>query len=60
MLLHPGVQLKAQQVLDAFLEPGQLPRFEDAAQLPFITAIVWETIRWRPLGPVGTFYYLYV
>ncbi|KIJ30785.1 hypothetical protein M422DRAFT_267616 [Sphaerobolus stellatus SS14] len=53
MVLHPEVQRKAQKELDNFLGPGRLPEIEDMDQLPYIVAIAKETLRWRPLAPLG-------
>ncbi|KAK6985037.1 cytochrome P450 [Favolaschia claudopus] len=52
MLLNPEVQKKAQAELDAVLGPGQLPDFVDDDSLPYVSAIVKETLRWRPAVPI--------
>ena len=44
---------RAQAELDAVVKPGHLPDFEDEESLPFITAIVKETLRWRVILPIG-------
>jgi len=44
---------KAQQDIDSIVKPGHLPDFEDEPSLPFITAIVKETMRWRDVAPIG-------
>ncbi|KAL1758476.1 cytochrome P450 [Schizophyllum commune] len=56
MLDNPTAQRRAQADLDAVLgplqtsngAPGQLPVHADEPRLPFITAIVRETLRWMP------------
>lgn len=53
MLDHTELQARAQAELDALLPHGQLPGFVDEAQLPFVTAIVWESLRYTPVAPVG-------
>jgi len=53
MVLHPEVQRRAQDELDRVVEPGSLPDFSDEPQLPYITAIVREVLRWEPVGPTG-------
>lgn len=55
MVLHPGVQRKAQAELDLVLGPGpsRLPTFADRPQLPYLDLIVQETLRWCPVSPVG-------
>ena len=55
MLLYPDVQKKAQDELDSVMGRDQLPTFEDRPRLPFIDALCKETLRWRPVGPVGEF-----
>lgn len=53
MLLHPEVQRKAQQALDAVVGRHRLPTFEDRSQLPYLDRIVQETLRWCPVSPIG-------
>lgn len=48
MATHPEVQRKAQAELDRVVGPVHLPTFEDRYQLPYIEAIYWELLRWRP------------
>ncbi|EIM84242.1 cytochrome P450 [Stereum hirsutum FP-91666 SS1] len=47
---------KAQKELDELLKQKRLPVFSDRPQLPFINAIVQETLRYHPPTPMG--YYL--
>lgn len=53
MAKHPEIQKKAQAELDRVVGAGTLPDFNDEAQLPYITAIVREVLRWEPVGPTG-------
>jgi hypothetical protein len=46
---------KAQAEIDAVVGLNQLPDFDDFDSLPFITAIVKETMRWRDIVPIGEF-----
>lgn len=55
MTLHPDVQSRAHKELDAVLQHDRLPTFEDA--LPYITAIVKESLRWNPTTPLGTLHH---
>lgn len=48
MLLFPDAQRKAQQELDRVLN-GRLPDFNDEPDLPYITALVKEVIRYELL-----------
>ncbi|RAL15145.1 cytochrome P450 [Aspergillus homomorphus CBS 101889] len=50
---HQGFIAKARAELDAVVGRDRLPRPEDKPQLPYITAIVDEVLRWRPAGPEG-------
>ncbi|KAJ7108066.1 cytochrome P450 [Mycena crocata] len=49
----PSFIPKAQKELDAVVGPDRMPTFEDAEDLPFIRAIVNETLRWRPVAVLG-------
>ncbi|KAL6913504.1 hypothetical protein FSST1_011264 [Fusarium sambucinum] len=53
MVLHPEIQRKAQDELDAVIGPGKLPEFSDRSSLPYIEHIVQEIYRWSPLAPLG-------
>ena len=51
--LNPDVLRKAQAQLDAVVGPGRLPEYADRGNLPYITAIVKECLRWHPVLPLG-------
>ncbi|KAJ3530716.1 hypothetical protein NM688_g7671 [Phlebia brevispora] len=53
MLLHPNVQRKAQAELDRVVGQDRLPGYEDEANLPYITSILREVLRWRPVTPLA-------
>jgi len=55
MLLHPDIQKKAQDELDSVIGRERLPTFEDRLRLPFVDAVYKETLRWRPIAPLGGF-----
>ncbi len=44
---------KARQELDIVVGRERLPTFDDSCKLPYISAIVEEVLRWRPVAPVG-------
>lgn len=46
MMLNSEVQTKAQQALDDVVGRERLPDFSDEASLPYISAIVWEVLRY--------------
>ena len=54
MLLHPSIQKKAQDEIDAVTGRERLPTFEDRSRLPYISAIYKELLRWKPVVPLGT------
>lgn len=45
MLLHPEVQRKAQEELDLVVGPNRLPLLDDEPNLPYLTAILREVVR---------------
>jgi len=51
--LHPEVVRLAQRELDEVLGRERLPDFSDRPQLPYISAMVKEVLRWRPPTPLG-------
>ena len=53
MLNYPDVMHKAQAELDSVVGRERLPTFDDLGKLPYIHAIVRETLRWRPTAPLG-------
>ena len=53
MILFPDVQRKAQEEVDRVVGQNRLPNFQDRESLPYINAIVKETLRWWPVTPMG-------
>jgi cytochrome P450 len=53
MTLYPEVQKKAQEEIDRVVGTDRLPTFGDRASLPYVEAVVKETMRWHPIGPMG-------
>lgn len=53
MALHPKEQERAQAELDEVIGRGGLPSFEDRASLPYVDAILRETMRWFLSLPAG-------
>ncbi|VUC23970.1 unnamed protein product [Clonostachys rosea] len=54
MILFPDVQRKAQEEIDKVVGNERLPGFSDRHQLPYVNALVSETLRWLPVTPIGT------
>lgn len=54
MVLNPEAQRMAQMQIDTVLGPDlRLPTFADRESLPLVEAIVLETFRMYPPGPLG-------
>lgn len=53
MLHFPDVQKKAREELDAAVGFSRMPEYEDKESLPYIRAVVDETLRWRPVAVLG-------
>ena len=53
MTLYPEVQKKAQLEIDAVVGPTRLPDFHDRPLLPYIDAVVKESLRWNLVAPLG-------
>ena len=52
MVLYPEVQKKAQAEIDAVVGSHRLPDFDDRPSLPYINAIVKESMRWHSVTPL--------
>jgi len=55
MMLYPDVQKRAQAEIDATIGTERLPTFEDRSLLPYMEAVLRETLRWHPVFPLGAF-----
>ena len=53
MALYPEVQKKAQAEIDAVVGPNRLPDFQDRPSLPYINAVLKESLRWNLVAPLG-------
>ncbi|KAJ7147705.1 cytochrome P450, partial [Mycena crocata] len=54
MVLNPQAQKKAQAGIDSVVKEGHLPDFDDSeVSLPYVSAIVKEVLRWRPVTPLA-------
>ena len=54
MMLHPEVQRKGHEEISRVCDSSQLPSYDDADSLPYVTAIVLEVLRWTSAAPIGT------
>jgi len=53
MALFPNVLRRAQEEVDSVIGIDQLPTFADRKRLPYIDAILKETLRWNSVIPMG-------
>ncbi|KAL4072596.1 cytochrome P450 [Scleroderma yunnanense] len=53
MVLNPDVQAKVHAELDTVVGKGVLPTFEYKERLPYLQAILYEVLRWKPVIPLG-------
>lgn len=51
--VFPDVLKAAQEELDRVVGKDRLPTFDDEERLPYIRAMVKETLRWRPVAVLG-------
>ncbi|KAG2093331.1 cytochrome P450 [Suillus discolor] len=55
MVLYPEVQTRAQAEIDSVIGETleRLPDWDDRASMPYINAVILETLRWFPVAPLG-------
>lgn len=53
MSQNPMVQEKARRELDAVVGSSRLPGLMDRESLPYVNAVVKETLRWQNVAPLG-------
>ncbi|TFK82000.1 CyP450 monooxygenase [Polyporus arcularius HHB13444] len=53
MSLNPDVQKRAQAELDAVIGPHRLPDQADRTSLPYVSAVLKESLRWHTVAPFG-------
>ncbi|KAF4890444.1 Cytochrome P450 monooxygenase atE [Colletotrichum fructicola] len=56
MILFPDVMRKGQEELDRVVGSGRLPTWDDEKNLPYIRAMIKETLRWRPVNKFGMYH----
>lgn len=54
MILHPEVQNRAREEIDAVVGRSRLPSHEDQPNLPYTEAVLKEVLRWNPPVPLST------
>ena len=50
---YPNVQTKAQLEIDSVIGEDRSPLWSDYVKLPYVSQVVKETIRWRPVAPLA-------
>ncbi|KAJ7601748.1 cytochrome P450 [Mycena rosella] len=53
MLQNPDVLKKAQQEIDTVIGHDRLPEYSDRPSLPYVEAVMQETLRWQPVVDLG-------
>ncbi|KAF5364723.1 hypothetical protein D9757_012497 [Collybiopsis confluens] len=53
MLANPEALKRAQAEIDSVVQPGEFPQLSDQNRLPFVTAVLKETLRWQNVTPLG-------
>ena len=53
MALYPSVQKRIQDEIDRVVGKNRLPTFDDRSSLPYVEAVLRETLRWRPALPLA-------
>lgn len=53
MAIHPEIQQRAQTEIDEAVGTQQLPGINDRQNLPYVEALIKETLRWHPVAPTG-------
>lgn len=53
MMRYPEVQARAQKEIGEVVGTHRLPNFGDRPSLPYVDAILRETLRWHPVFPLG-------
>ena len=59
MVLYPEVQARAQEEIDSVIGEGlnKLPEWDDRPSMPYIDAVINETLRWFPVVPLGQYFF---
>ncbi|KAG2365409.1 cytochrome P450 [Suillus spraguei] len=55
MVLYPEVQARAQAEIDCVIGEAleRLPDWDDRVSMPYVNAVIQETLRWFPVAPLG-------
>ena len=53
MTWYPEVQERAHKELDRVIGRDRLPTYDDRSDLPYISNVVKETLRWKAVAGLG-------
>lgn len=53
MTLYPEVYKRLQEEVDHVVGHDRLPSFADRPHLPYVSAVIKETLRWQTILPSG-------
>ncbi|KAF8958858.1 cytochrome P450 [Flammula alnicola] len=53
MVCYPEVQSKAQKEIEKVVGLSRLPDFHDKPHMPYLSAVLKEVLRWKPILPQG-------
>ncbi|XP_006455053.1 hypothetical protein AGABI2DRAFT_187530 [Agaricus bisporus var. bisporus H97] len=53
MLKNRDVQREVQRELDSVIGSEQMPTMSDLPRLPYLSAVIKETLRWNPVAPLS-------
>ncbi|KAF8886013.1 cytochrome P450 [Infundibulicybe gibba] len=56
MVNYPDAQDRAQEEIRRVVGTSRLPSFEDRKSLPYVDAIILETLRWGPITPLAIYH----
>lgn len=54
MMLYPEAQRRAQAEIDSVLTGKVFPDFSHRRSLPYVEAVLRETMRWHSVAPLGS------
>jgi cytochrome P450 len=54
MARHQDICKRAQAEVDRLSPPDQLPSLVDVESMPYLMAVIKETLRWSPALPIGS------
>ncbi|KAF8199264.1 cytochrome P450 [Mycena galopus ATCC 62051] len=60
MLANPEAQKKTQAEIDSVIGQDRLPDFDDEESLPYVAAVIKESLRWQNMKPIAIPHFLRV